>query len=248
MTENELFGKCLGLGMTPAGAAGCTANILAESAGSSINVEDRSGIEDESYTRRVDNGTYPYFVSDRYGYGICQWTTPARKQALLTYAQGHGVSVGNADMQFQFLAREMRQTYSHVWMVLTTTKDPYEAGYTMCKFFEIPANTERTSQVRGNKAKQIYDRYAGATPIESDVPQKDWPPRMLCKGMEGADVTVLQSLLVARGYLVNVINGIFDDSTEKAVRNFQTDQNLVVDGVAGNNTWKALLFFKEVQR
>lgn len=33
MTELEIYRKCLGLGMTPAGAAGCVANIMAESAG-----------------------------------------------------------------------------------------------------------------------------------------------------------------------------------------------------------------------
>ena len=42
MKEFEIFRRCVALGMTNAGAAGCTANILAESGGKPNNVEDRS--------------------------------------------------------------------------------------------------------------------------------------------------------------------------------------------------------------
>lgn len=43
MTELEIYKKCLSLGMTPAGAAGCTASILAESAGHRICSVGRRG-------------------------------------------------------------------------------------------------------------------------------------------------------------------------------------------------------------
>lgn len=247
MTEVEIYGQCLKLGMTPAGAAGCTASILAESAGRSNNVEDRSGIADEVYTAGVDNGTYGNFANDRYGYGYCQWTLPSRKKALYDYLKGYGKSIADSDGQFQFMAREMRASYTYVWNTLTHTADPYEAGYVMCKFYEIPADTERQAQYRGNQARAIYERCSGTTPVEPDV-GKDypvtetyWPPRMICDGMNGADVTVLQALLVARGYGVNAVNGVFDDSTDKATRRFQSDSGLAVDGIAGPNTWTAIL-------
>ena len=255
MTEIEIYGQCLKLGMTPAGAAGCTASILAESAGRSNNVEDRSGINDDVYTAGVDNGTYTNFVNDRYGYGYCQWTLPSRKKALYDYLKGYGKSIADSGGQFQFMAREMRSSYTYVWNILTHTADPYEAGYEMCKRFEIPADTERQAQFRGNEARKIYERCSGTTPAvdppaESDPvdPIKDWPPRMLCKGMSGVDVTVLQALLIARGYTVNAINGLFDESTDKAVCKFQTDKKLLMDGVVGNNTWTALLAFEQVRR
>ena len=245
MTEIEIYGKCLQLGMTPAGAAGATANILAESAGRPNNVEDRSGIADDRYTAMVDNGTYGNFTTDAYGYGLCQWTSRNRKKDLLDYAQGHGVSIGDASMQFQFMAREMRNGYSYVWSTLTHTADPYEAGYVMCKFYEIPADTERQAQYRGNQARAIYERCSGATPVDpvnpEPVAETFWPPRMICRGMDGADVTVLQALLVARGYTVTAVNGIFDESTDKATRRFQSDSGLAVDGIAGPNTWTAIL-------
>ena len=245
MTEVEIYGQCLTLGMTPAGAAGCTASILAESAGRSNNVEDRSGIADDAYTAGVDNGTYGNFVNDRYGYGYCQWTLPSRKKALYDYLKGYGKSIADSDGQFQFMAREMRASYTYVWNTLTHTADPYEAGYVMCKFYEIPADTERQAQYRGNQARSIYTRCSGVTPVEPDGPEpvaeSYWPPRMICKGMSGADVMTLQALLIAHGYTVTTANGVFDGSTDSAVRKYQSDHGLAVDGIAGNNTWGAIL-------
>ena len=254
MTELEIFKKCLSLGMTKAGAAGCTASILAESAGRPNNVEDRSGISDSYYTERVDSGAYDGFVTDRYGFGLCQWTSPGRKQALLDYARGHGVSIADTDMQFQFMVREMRNTYTYVWNILTHTTDPYEAGYVMCKFYEIPANTEQSSQRRGTVAREILARCASAAPDPEPVSDPDtkpatefWPPRMLCKGMRGPDVIALQAVLAARGYTVSAIDGVFGDSTDKALRKFQTDHKdlegnpLAVDGIAGPKAWGKLL-------
>ena len=63
---------------------------------------------------------------------------------------------------------------------------------------------------------------------------------MICKGMSGSDVIVLQAILVARGYTVNAVNGVFDDSTDKAVRKFQKHEGLAVDGICGPKTWGAI--------
>ena len=158
MTAIDIFKHCLSLGMTKAGAAGCTANILAESAGSSINVENRSNIADETYTENVNSGRYTNFINDRYGYGLCQWTAPSRKEALLAYTKSCGVSVGDASMQFTFMKKEMQEKYSTVWAILSSTDDPYNAGYVMCMQYERPANTEASAQVRGNRAKEIYEQ------------------------------------------------------------------------------------------
>lgn len=255
MTEQEIFAKCLALGMTPAGAAGCTANIMAESAGRSDNLQDcynnSFGVSDAEYVRQVDAGVRSFI--DSAGFGYAQWTSNDRKRNLFDYLKGKGKSIADSDGQFQFMAREMRSGYPYVWNILTTTDDPYKAGYEMCKRYEIPANTEAQSQYRGNEARKIYQRCAGTTPAKdptSAQPEKEtmWPPRMLCKGMIGADVVVLQALLVAHGYTVNAVNGVFDESTDKACRKYQEDKNLTVDGVAGNNTFHSITYFDKVRR
>lgn len=242
MNTIDLYSKCLWLGMSFAGAAGCVANILFESGGRADNLEDtansRFGISDAEYVRQVDAEERSFF--DSAGFGYCQWTTGDRKAHLLDYCKKRGKSIADSDTQFLFMAQEMRNEYPHVWSILIHGTDPYEAGSVMCMEYEIPANKEAESKVRGNKAVEIYKECSGTEPV---VPQKEsfWPPRMIDKGMRGADVSVLQAILVARGYSVTSISGLFDASTDKAVRKFQKDNGLVVDGVVGNNTWTALL-------
>lgn len=251
VTEQEFVSKCLSVGMTMAGACGCAANVAHESAFRSDNVEDtynsRLGVSDAEYVRQVDAGVRDFLAPGQGGFGLCQWTSPDRRSALYDYLKGHGKSIADVDGQIQFMCREMRASYPYVWNILTSTDDPYTAGYEMCKRYEIPADTERQAQYRGNEARKIYQRCAGTAPAIDQSDKNDtakvtfWPPRMIDKGMNGSDVMVLQALLVAHGYTVNAVNGLFDNSTDKAVRQFQRDNGLAVDGVVGNNTWGAIL-------
>lgn len=59
--------------------------------------------------------------------------------------------------------------------------------------------------------------------------------------MKGDDVLTLQKKLLARGYnIVGSADGVFGKKTDAAVRQFQSDQGLAVDGVVGPKTWSAL--------
>lgn len=60
--------------------------------------------------------------------------------------------------------------------------------------------------------------------------------------MKGEDVEALQKALHKAGYesTVGKIDGIFGKRTEKGVRAFQKAKKLVVDGIAGPKTFKAL--------
>lgn len=62
----------------------------------------------------------------------------------------------------------------------------------------------------------------------------------LRRGSKGADVTKLQIALNALGYDCGTADGIFGAKTEAAVRNFQRDHSLTVDGIAGRDTQAAL--------
>lgn len=67
----------------------------------------------------------------------------------------------------------------------------------------------------------------------------------LVKGNTGADVKLLQRLLIGHGYPVgdSGVDGVFGDATEKAVKKFQKANNVKVNyaGTVGSKTWKALL-------
>lgn len=66
--------------------------------------------------------------------------------------------------------------------------------------------------------------------------------RVLKNGMEGDDVKSLQQKLIKAGYSCGKwgADGEFGDATEMAVRRFQTQQGLAVDGQAGPQTMAAL--------
>jgi peptidoglycan hydrolase-like protein with peptidoglycan-binding domain len=65
-----------------------------------------------------------------------------------------------------------------------------------------------------------------------------WP--VVKKGATGHPIRTLQDLLRARGQTVTV-DGDFGPQTEAAVRAFQHDRGLTVDGVVGPATWSALI-------
>ena len=74
-----------------------------------------------------------------------------------------------------------------------------------------------------------------------------WP--LVKQGSQGHPVPALQYLLRARGHPVTV-DGIFGPKTEAAVENFQTADQIMVDGVVGPQTadgivgpvtWRALV-------
>ena len=53
------------------------------------------------------------------------------------------------------------------------------------------------------------------------------------------NVRYLQQSLVKKGYPV-ATDGFFGSKTEKAVINFQTKNQLVIDGIVGQQTWNKL--------
>jgi peptidoglycan hydrolase-like protein with peptidoglycan-binding domain len=70
-----------------------------------------------------------------------------------------------------------------------------------------------------------------------------WP--LVRQGAKEHPVPSLQYLLRARGHTVNV-DGDFGPKTDAAVRAFQSQKHLTVDGIVGPVTWGALII--QVQR
>ena len=61
----------------------------------------------------------------------------------------------------------------------------------------------------------------------------------LKKGSSGNEVNALQTELSKKGYALQN-TGLYDDATEAAVRKYQQDNNLTVDGIAGDITLGSL--------
>ena len=64
--------------------------------------------------------------------------------------------------------------------------------------------------------------------------------RNLKKGAKGGYPSILQALLICKGYPACGFDGYFGDGTEAAVRSFQYQNALEIDGVAGKETFAAL--------
>ena len=62
----------------------------------------------------------------------------------------------------------------------------------------------------------------------------------ICKGSAGDLTKVLQGFLICHGYDTNGFDGIFGMNTEAAVRDFQKENDLYCDGIAGRATFGKL--------
>ena len=251
MSKQSIWNRLRAKGLSDTACAAVMGNMQQESALRPNNVEDRSGIPDETYTRNVDNGNYTRwsFVADAYGYGLCQWTAADRKGKLYDLVKQRGVSIADEQTQIDWLWEELHEPmYQATLNALTSEADLRSMTGTFMRNFERPYDqSEGAVNYRTSLAQAIYDELAGTQP-EPPQPQPPapdtpttpyWKPRMLCEGMLGADVSVLQALLQAHGYQTE-ITGIFDNRTKAMVLAFQGENGLATDGIAGPKTFQAL--------
>lgn len=157
------------------GVAGLMGNLYAESGLSPINMENayenRLGYNDTTYTQAVDNGSYGNFVHDACGYGLAQWTYYSRKQGLLNYAKLKGVSIGNLNMQLEYLYQELQQSYPGVLNILKNAVSILQASNSVLFDFENPANQSTYVQnQRAEYGQTYYNKYAGTTDVVVNEP------------------------------------------------------------------------------
>ena len=164
----KIYSKLISAGMTIAGACGVLGNLEAESALNPKNLqntyEKSLGYTDENYTKAADNGTYTNFAKDCSGYGLAQWTYWARKQALLSYAKACKKSIGDLDMQLDFLLKELSESYSGVLKILKTTDSVTTASDCVMCQYERPADTSAKARAyRASLGQKYYDMFANTT-------------------------------------------------------------------------------------
>ncbi len=130
----------------PYGVAGIMGNLYAESGMRTINLqntyEHSLGYTDQGYTDAVDSGAYSYdsFRTDEAGYGLAQWTSGGRKANLYKYAQNTNRSIGDLDMQLEFLWQELISGYPRLVSTLQNASTIREASTAFLTQFERPAD------------------------------------------------------------------------------------------------------------
>lgn len=147
------------------GVAGLMGNLYAESALKPNNLqnsyEKKLGYTDDSYVSAVDNGTYTNFVRDSAGFGLAQWTFWSRKQNLLNYCKSKGTSIGDLEMQLDFLYKELSESYGSVLTVLKSASSVSQASNAVLLQFERPADQSVSVQnKRASYGQNYYNKYA----------------------------------------------------------------------------------------
>lgn len=163
--EEKIWNYLKSKGLNDYGIAGLMGNLHAESGLIPTNLqnsyEKKLGFTDITYTNAVDNGTYNNFVKDSAGYGLAQWTYWSRKQNLLDFAKSKKASIGDLEMQLDFLYKELSEGYKTVLNVLKTAKSIREASNVVLLQYERPADQSEAIQIkRANYGETYYKKYA----------------------------------------------------------------------------------------
>lgn len=163
--EERIWNYLMGKGLSKAGAAGLMGNLYAESGLIPTNLqnsyEKKLGYTDAAYTAAVDRGTYANFCHDSAGYGLAQWTYWSRKQNMLEFARAANKSIGDLEMQLDFLFKELNEGYKTVITALKTATTVRAASDIVLLNYERPADqSEATKSKRAGYGQGYYDKYA----------------------------------------------------------------------------------------
>lgn len=144
--------------------AGIMGNLYAESGLRSNNLqqtyEKKLSHTDDTYTAAVDNGTYVNFVKDSAGYGLAQWTYWSRKEMLLKFATEAKKSIGDYQMQLEFLWYELTRNFSSLVKQLKASTSVKEASNLVLHKFEQPADQSETVEMtRSDYSQNYYNKF-----------------------------------------------------------------------------------------
>ena len=186
--EEKVWFALKDMGYSDEAAAGAMGNFDRESSFRANNLENdyegKLGYTDESYTEAVDNGSYSLqrFISDHdkpqcgAGYGLAQWTFYSRKEALYNFAKYKGTSIGDEDMQLEYLIntiKDSQNTRKHNnWKNSTT---PEDAATNFCSYYENGTGNEE----RRIAARKMYEKWKGVEKPESGGIQNDGPATVM---------------------------------------------------------------------
>lgn len=223
--EEKIWDYLLAKGLNSYGVAGLMGNLYAESGLLSNNLQNTSnkklGMTDQEYTDAVDNGSYTNFVKDSAGYGLAQWTYWSRKQALLDFAKAAGVSIGDLEMQLDFLFYELSTGYTNsVLNVLKSATSVLQASNAVLLNFERPADQSTSVQTKRSEYGQVYfDKFAGQTTVEKG------------DGNLSAIERLIATAKAEEGYLEKASNSQLDSKTANAGSNNYTKYARDLDNI-----------------
>ncbi|WP_338631361.1 N-acetylmuramoyl-L-alanine amidase [Clostridium baratii] len=112
---------------------------------------------------------------------------------------------------------------------------------TLKKLWEVSVNGEEVKSLQRELNKQCgagltVDGYFGDSTLNACITVRE--------GAKGNITKLIQQRLLNRGYTSlkqhGGADGVFGAGTTQAIKNLQKNKGLVIDGIVGKNTWKAL--------
>ena len=204
----------------------------------------RTYAQQKELYRRYKAGTFPNLVANpdrKFGGGFQgSWhmQQPNHPEGSYGFAVDFRIVGKISTTEVNAIAREYG-----LWRTVPSEWWHHQAyGYDGRKYAWFPAPAVDSKQeakvttVTNIERRSVFDEIANAMKTT------------LRKGARGQNVRLLQSRLADKGYRLSRstvkksgIDGHFGNWTLKALKQFQRKEGLVVDGICGPNTWKALM-------
>lgn len=158
-------------------------------------------------------------------------------------------------MHFEYLGEPVK---TYIYRRVLSLKDPMMKGKDVTEAQDLMKYYGYNIAVDGTFGKQtdaMTRSYQASKMLSSDgvIGNATWfsllakqPDRVLKKGLTGEDVLWIQKVLTKIG-IVNWtgsdLDGIFGNKTFVAVKSFQEQKKLEIDGIVGPETWKSLRYY-----
>lgn len=151
------------LSLTLAQASGIVGNLMAE-----------SGL-DPTVIQGGGHATPGYIPESGKGFGLAQWTYPARQVPLLKHTtEKLRVPITDLGGQLDFLSVELNGEYTNTLSELRATTTPMNAAVVFHKSYEGSADSIVQIQAkRGGNAEKVYQMYADAPALAGSTATKE---------------------------------------------------------------------------
>ena len=148
------------------------------------NFKQSLGMTNSEYTDSVDLGTYESFEDDNAPYGLAQWSTPSKKEALFAMKKSTGLSIGDINLQLDYLVSDLKANYAEALLKLESASNLIDASNTVLTEIEAPnkEHSDEEKTERSNYCLELYHKYSTtATSIAagtSRIPELDEDKRV----------------------------------------------------------------------
>ena len=189
MSESSIWKKLRAKGFSETATAAIMGNMQGESGLIPYRLQGDFSSDysrSKEYTQKVDTGQiskneFLHYGPGGGGYGLCQWTFWSRKEGLYDLAKSLGVSVGDEQVQIDWLYQEMQKPEyiyeknyydrCQVFEFLNRNESLLEMTKAVMRGYEKPSDqSDVVALQRASWGKNILDRNTGSVPDEDPEP------------------------------------------------------------------------------